>query len=953
MVLELNGARASPPLSRAEEAILANLTAAMAAACPVVCVSVVAADDQGPSHVAGDGDAARALPGLPGVRRALAEAIPARDDPAAAGGALAGASFIAIEPIAIHGAKTARVVVLAGKPEAEEDRTVALLHALAMETAGEMTLAVQAPFLASGLSQADCGITIADPNLADTPLIFVNDTFTEMTGYAPEELVGRNCRFLQGHLRDQPQVTTLHNAVARGLDCTVTLTNIRKDGSVFANRLKLRAVRSADGALAYYVGVQLDVTAEQHTLEELQEQKQRYESLVQASASYIWHFEPDGQARTFDEGWLALAGLSPEKARTEGLLAALVPAEAQAYRSAWTKALADQRPFEIVYHLPAGSPEPFWFLDRVAPVRDGDGRLLEWIGASQDITQRKRAENDLTRIIDTAPMGMLVVTADGTIDRANASAAELFGYSRDELAGLSVEALVPPESRERHRHLRIQFAASPETRQMGPGRDLEGVRRDGTRFPIEIGLSAYGKGNGYRVVATVSDITQRKKAEEEVRRAAYMDRLTGLYSRAGFLRRLKQAIAQQDLHPGSLIVAIDVRALRDVNNVRGYDGGDAVLQEVARRLRAELGEDGLAARISGDEFAALVPLARGHGPASWRRRLAAIFAAPFDVDGFPFHIKAVFGYARLGFRPAPPEELMRQAELALHESQTARARTWTQYTRQLAHRARRQVRLAQELRQGLDNDELSLVYQPKVALADGRVVAAEALMRWQHPERGQVSPAEFIPVAEESQLIGPIGDLALEHACRDLAAWRAAGLATVPVSVNVSLVQFTLGGFPDKVRACLDRYGLKPADIILEITESVFRQEGRALQDQLATLRAMGVRLSLDDFGTGYSSLFYLKAYPFDEIKIDKGFVMALDRDGYSRAIVTAVMEIADSLGTQVIAEGVESAAVADRLQALGCRIGQGFYYSRPLPEPAWRELLASTSPLPSNKATS
>lgn len=443
-------------------------------------------------------------------------------------------------------------------------------------------------------------------------------------------------------------------------------------------------------------------------------------------------------------------------------------------------------------------------------------------------------------------------------------------------------------------------------------------------------------------VAASQDITVLKRAEKEVERIAYEDRLTGLLSSEGFARRLNERLKEATMHPASPVVVVDIKALREINNAQGYDAGDDVLREVARRLTAEFGDSGLVARTGGDEFTVLAPLENQITPRQLRACMAAVFDVPFEFRGFSFHVEASFGYARIRSSGGDAHKLMTDAALALHQSQHNPARNWTQYTKALAHETRKTVDLTTKLRQALEADQLALYYQPQVDLATGRIVSAEALLRWNHPQLGFISPDQFIPLAEQSQLIGPIGEWVLRQACRDLKAWRDAGLPSIPVSINVSLIQFQLGSVPDKVRQALTDYDVAPEELTLEITESVFEQQGQALKQDLEAIGAMGVRLSLDDFGTGYSSLEHLSDYSFNEIKIDKSFVCQLDNGPYAQAIVKAVIVIAAAIGADVVAEGLELPSQIATVQRLGCAKGQGYHYSRPLPEPSWRQLLTN-----------
>jgi diguanylate cyclase (GGDEF)-like protein/PAS domain S-box-containing protein len=801
--------------------LFSDLTEALAMACSVVCAAVIVKDGDSPGHLIGDPEAANLLLTLDSVQATLADGMPRTEVPPP-DTALAAAAFIAVEPLSIpHQQSVATVIAFAGKRGNDCERCVALVHALTTEIANELMVLRQAPFLAAAFAEIECGVTIADPSLADVPLIYANAAFERMTGYPRGELLGRNCRFLQGDRRDQPGRRVIRNALARGTDCSAVVTNFRRNGEPFENRVKLRAIRTNDGTLSHIIGIQIDVTREHLALESLARQKRRYESLIETQASYIWLMSAKGELIDVPDKWLELAGRSSsgDPPDLAAIRSALAPEAAEAFREGWVEALRNITPFQVIYQLPAQSRSPRWFLDRVTPVLDDENRLIEWIAASQDITELKRAQ-------------------------------------------------------------------------------------------------------------------------KEVERAAYEDRLTGLLSPEGFAQRLDERLKVEDLHPATPVVVVDIKALRGINNTQGYDAGDEVLREVARRLMVEVGQHGLVARTGGDEFTVFAPLESQRTLRQLRECMAAVFDVPFDIRGFTFHVDASFGYARIRSSAGDARKLMTDAALAMHQSQHNRALTWTQYTKALEHQTRETVDLTTKLRHALGADQLELYYQPQVDLPSGRIVSAEALLRWNHPQAGFIPPSQFIPLAEQSQLIGPIGDWVLRQACRDLRAWRDAGLPATPVSVNLSLIQFQLGSVPDKVRQALTDYNIAPGELTLEITESVFKQHGQPLKQDLEALSAMGVRLSMDDFGTGYSSLGHLKDYFFDEIKIDKSFVSQLDEDPYSQAIVKAVIVIAAAIDADVVAEGLELTSQIATVRHLGCTRGQGYHFSWPVPEPSWRQLL-------------
>ncbi|WP_290785874.1 EAL domain-containing protein [Halomonas sp.] len=443
------------------------------------------------------------------------------------------------------------------------------------------------------------------------------------------------------------------------------------------------------------------------------------------------------------------------------------------------------------------------------------------------------------------------------------------------------------------------------------------------------------------------DITERKLAEKELKRQAYRDPLTGLANRLGFTDAFSKHIARQGWNPHDILALLDIREMRNVNDAHGYDVGDQLLIEMARRLEHHFSDDTLVGRITGDQFILLLPGEDFASPRECLDQLADMFHRPIRLSELVIELAARGGYTLLGEEERSPETLLHEVEIALHETRRHDNSEFCRYDREMDRLAQQRIDLTRDLRRALEDDQFELHYQPKVDLTTGDVIGCEALIRWMHPERGMQMPGQFIPVAEQSQLIGPIGDWVLFQACRHLREWREAGLDLVRVSVNVSVDQFRSGGFTRKVREALEVHAIDPASLTLEITESVFSEESATLRQQLDDLHALGVRLSLDDFGTGYSSLLYLQQYPFDEIKIDMGFVRGILDEPLNRNIVAMILGISQVMGADTVAEGVETTAVRDVLLELGCRIGQGYYYSMPLEVEDFRWLLEKKSRLP------
>ncbi|CAM3400963.1 putative bifunctional diguanylate cyclase/phosphodiesterase [Halomonas lysinitropha] len=443
------------------------------------------------------------------------------------------------------------------------------------------------------------------------------------------------------------------------------------------------------------------------------------------------------------------------------------------------------------------------------------------------------------------------------------------------------------------------------------------------------------------------DITARVLAEQELKRHAYQDPLTGLANRLGFTQAFSQHIERHGWNPRDIMALLDIREMRNINDAHGYDIGDRLLIELARRLEERLSANTLVGRISGDQFILLLPDDDLSPPRQRLDELVQIVHQPVCILELVIEVAARGGYTLLGEEARSAEALLHEVEIALHETRLRDNSPFYCYDREMDRRAQQRIELTRDLRRALNNDEFELHYQPKVDLATGTVIGCEALIRWMHPQHGMQMPGQFIPVAEQSRLIGPIGDWVLFQACRHLREWQEAGLDLVRVSVNVSVDQFHSGNFARTVQEALETYAIDPASLTLEITESVFSEESATLRQQIDDLHALGVRLSLDDFGTGYSSLLYLQQYTFDEIKIDMGFVRQILDDPFNRNIVSMILGISQVLGADTVAEGVETTAVRDALLELGCRIGQGYYYSMPLEVEDFRWLLEKRSRLP------
>jgi diguanylate cyclase (GGDEF)-like protein len=471
--------------------------------------------------------------------------------------------------------------------------------------------------------------------------------------------------------------------------------------------------------------------------------------------------------------------------------------------------------------------------------------------------------------------------------------------------------------------------------QMRGGRydaDVRIERRD------EIGLLAEGLQLMGRAV---------QARDSDIRRLAYTDRLTGLMNRTAFAESLAVALASA---PGAHAVAlINVRRFRRINECLGYAVGDEVLRQIGARLKDHPPLGTAVARIAGDHFAVLSPLADETTLASFGTRILERLSAPVTISAQSIDVTTAVGLASAPTDSNDADDLMRCADLALDRARRQNAML-QMYTSGLRVAARDQLSLLGELDRAIAQDELVLAFQPKLSLADGTVRGAEALIRWQHPGRGLLPPASFIPFAEQTGFIRRITRWAIARGTRTAAAWARAG-APVPLSINISADDLSDPDLPDYVRRAVEESGLAADLLTLELTESGFIADPDRALARLEALRVLGVKLSIDDFGTGYSSLSYLARMPVDELKIDRSFVIAISEREEVAAIVRAAAEMAHSLGLTVVAEGIEDVETAVKLAALGCDLGQGYLYAKPLLEPDFLRWRAARAPLPSATA--
>ncbi|WP_311223076.1 MULTISPECIES: EAL domain-containing protein [unclassified Acidovorax] len=613
---------------------------------------------------------------------------------------------------------------------------------------------------------------------------------------------------------------------------------------------------------------------------------------------------------------------------------------------------------EVRFHVSrAASGERVQYTRRHRP-SDGDSRMIEvtltphftpegrrgTVVVVNDIThhwmseQAVRQSEERMRKFFRATDEAIVFHRDGLVEDVNEAVTRLLGYTLQEVQGRATLSFVSDEYRAQAEE--YVLAAREHSY------EATVLHKDGRLIPVEIvGKTMPDAGGNYRI-AVLRDITARKQAQERLEFMSQHDSLTQLPNRRHLMAQLSQTlIATQRRHARTAVLFLDLDHFKTVNDSLGHQAGDLLLCEMARRLLGAVRASDLVARVGGDQFAVVLPDIHNRGDAATvADKLLADMRAVFHVEGTPLSLSPSIGISVFPEDGHSPDELMRRADAAMHAAKDTGRGNRQFYAPGMEGRATEILQQERLLRDAIFQGAFELHYQPQVRLDDGTLVGFEALVRWRHPERGIVGPAEFIGIAESRGLITPIGRWVMREACRQTKAWHDAGLPRVPVAVNLSALEFRQRDVAGEIASVLQQTGLEPRFLEIEITESVLMQDADEARETLGALRSLGVGISIDDFGTGYSSLAYLKRYPINKLKIDRSFVMDTPGSDDDVAIVTAIVQLGRSLQLKTVAEGVETPEQLALLRQLGCDLAQGYGISRPMDSVrtrAWIEALA------------
>jgi diguanylate cyclase (GGDEF)-like protein/PAS domain S-box-containing protein len=707
---------------------------------------------------------------------------------------------------------------------------------------------------------------------------------------------------------------------------------IRKDGSVVWVNLTASLVRDPSGKPRYWIAMVDNITERRRATEALRVSEERFR-LAAASASDLI-FEADletGDLELVGDGEAQLAPQTLEE------LYATVHPEDRDYLAGLLETHKETRlPFRAEFRLLVPDGPERSVSVHGSPLEANGARKC--IGAVTDITERRRAEEALAHlaaVVQASDDAILTMDLDGIITAWNHGAEQLHGYTAAEAIGRRFPFIVSEESRGSSDRLIAEVASGHSVKNYA----TFGRRKDGRRVPLLLTLSPVrdNRGTVVAVSAVGHDISLLKEAEDRLTHHANHDVLTGLPNRRLFEDRLQRAIDLADRRRGmAALMFVDLDGFKLINDTLGHVVGDSVLRMVADRLSGSLRKSDTLARTGGDEFCLVLgDIPSPEAATALAEGLLEALSHPFVVNGRELFVSASIGISLYPVHGGDPGVLQKTADAAMYEAKrTGKNRVFV-FAPQLAELALERLEIENHLRRALSRGELSLHYQPQFRVSDLSLCGFEALLRWKHPVRGSISPAVFIPIAEETGLIVPIGNWVLRQACKTAREWEVQGVPG-KLSVNASAVQFGLPDFVETVLDAIAQESVDPRRLIIEITESAVMSSFSEAAAKMERLRAIGVGISLDDFGTGYSSLSYLQKMPIDALKLDKSFLHDVGESRSAVALIKGVISLAHSLNLRVVAEGIESDEQLNAVRDMGCDEAQGFLLG--MAEPFWQD---------------
>ena len=780
-------------------------------------------------------------------------------------------------------------------------------------------------------------------NLVST--LYISPQIGQLLGYEPDEWIGNRDLWLERLHPDDRDWMVRETREAAGRErFSAQYRLIARDGRVVWIRDEAKLIRDAAGAPQFWQGVMVDITAQKEAEEEIRALEAKHRSLIDRANDLIIVVDRSGAVTFANRQFTEVLGYRLEESRGLHLRDFVHPSDLDAVMRTFQERLSGNLAFgKYELRMVTKSGRVIYVESSSSPIFDADGSIVAIQAISRDITDRKAAEQRYKSLYEHNPDVIFFLDRDGICTAINRAAEDLFGYAKEDVIGKPGIHYVLREDRER---IREHFAKAiaglaqcVDVRIVDQEQRL--VEAQMTLVPVVVGGSITG------VHAIIKDITMQKLLEQQLEHRAFYDYLTGLPNRALFMDRLSDSLARTaDNGRRVALLFLDLDNFKVINDSLGHAIGDRLLVGVADRLRSCVRPCDTPARLGGDEFILLLEGLNDETDAlDIARRVQVSLREPFLIDGHEVFATCSIGVT-FADSAADPEVLLRNADIAMYQAKNGGKSRFAVFDSSMHDSVLQRLRLENDLRRALERGELAVYYQPELQLRSGTVVGMEALVRWHHPERGLLAPATFIPIAEETELIVPIGAWVLHEACEQARRWDEALGAQAPrwINVNLSARQFQHPSLVEHVTSALQSAGLDPSRLVLEITESFIVDDMGSTHDTLNQLAELGVRVAIDDFGTGYSSLAYLRRFAVHFLKIDQAFIRDLETDAFDRVIIGSIVNLAHAQGIQVVVEGVESARQLEVVRDVDADIAQGFHFAAPLPPDAALAFLRGTT---------
>jgi diguanylate cyclase (GGDEF)-like protein/PAS domain S-box-containing protein len=838
------------------------------------------------------------------------------------------------------------LVVLDDKPLADEDALHAAFEIFASRAGAELErLRTHEEIEASEVRYRRLVESIEYSHFVysqDTKGVFtyLSPSITALLGYQPQEFKQHYQTFLTDHPANRKAIEASELAIQGQKQPPFELEICHKDGSLRWLEVNEMPILNDEGQVVSVDGIAHDITGRKLAMQRLVESERRFRLMIDNAADAV--FVHDMKGRVVEVNSRACDNLGYTREELLAMSVADVDEEAgrgrhdELWRQLDTLGVAT---VTGMHRRKDGTRFPVEV--RLAMIALDDRPCV--LALARDVSERKAAEEYqrlAAEVFENTSEGIMVTDPSGQILMVNRAFTEITGFQPEEAIGRTPAILKSGWHDEDY--YRAMWSAIQETgRWQG---EIRNRRKNGELYPAWLTLSAVKDDQGRIInyVGVQADISLRKDVEDRLAYLAHHDPLTGMPNRSLLLERMKHALHRAHRNGGKVgLMFIDLDRFKNINDTLGHDVGDMLLKAVAGRLTCSVREGDTIARLGGDEFVILQEDCAGEAAvATLAQKIVELLGQPFMVGEQEIYTSTSVGICLYPADGQDIQTLLKNADVAMYQAKEFGRNNYQFYKADINAKALERLNLEYSLRRALERQEFVLHYQPVVNVQSGAIVGMEALIRWVHPELGMVSPAQFIPLAEETGLILPIGDWVLETACRQAKAWQDAGLGTPRLAVNLSTRQFVQQNLVEKVESALLAAGLAPEFLELEITESVLMQDLENTISVLTRLSDMAVRLSIDDFGTGYSSLSYLKRFPLHTLKIDQSFVRDIPGDPDDAAIASTIIAMSHALRLDAIAEGVETQAQRDFLQGKGCDNFQGYLFSRPVPADAFTGLL-------------